>query len=68
MENSPQEILDIAIEMRTRIVGNWSDTQEDEEMQQEFWKIMKPVRLHYGGPIKSRIATTFLRKNSEYLS
>lgn len=40
VENSAEEILDLAIEMNERLDGIWNETEEDCKRQQQFWTIM----------------------------
>jgi putative glycosyltransferase (TIGR04372 family) len=64
VENTPDEIMDLAIEMDERLKGTWETTQEDEELQRRFWEIYGSDKL------KSpdfRIGTEFLRQNRELL-
>jgi len=64
-ENTPQEILSLAIEMNERLNGTWKSTIEDEGLQQKF-KSLFPTTSHcYGFP--SRIGTVFLRENKNLL-
>ena len=55
--------MELAVEMDDRLAGRWMDTSEDEEMQQEFRAIISRMRFEFGGPLKARLATTFLRRN-----
>jgi putative glycosyltransferase (TIGR04372 family) len=64
IENTPEEIAAVAIEMDERLKGTWKTTQEDEELQRRFWEIYGSDKL------KSpdfRIGTEFLRQNRELL-
>ena len=73
IENTPEEIRDVAIEMAERIAGIWQAHADDETLQQRFWEIFptdaadanagKP--LH--GEIRSRFGSAFLRNNLEWL-
>lgn len=68
IENSPEEIRDAAIEMDERLKGTWVSTEEDEELQKDFWSIHKS---HSRGDLnkvyRSRIGMEFLRQNRELL-
>jgi putative glycosyltransferase (TIGR04372 family) len=66
VENTPQEILEVAIEMDERLKGAWKTTEEDEELQQRFWSCFRSSELH--GDIVSRVGTEFLRRNRELLA
>lgn len=69
IENSPEEIMAITVEMDDRIKGTWKSTPEDEELQQQFWDIMKSGKNFKSthGIIKSRIGAGFLRQNKNLL-
>ncbi len=65
VENTPEEIRDVAVEMDERLKGTWQTTEEDEELQQRFWSLFKSSDLH--GVIKARIGRDFLRQNKDLL-
>jgi putative glycosyltransferase (TIGR04372 family) len=65
VENTSEEIFDIAKEMNQRIDGTWKTTKEDEELQKKFKSLFKPNSPCYGFP--SRIGAKFLRENKELL-
>lgn len=65
IENTPEEITDVAIEMDERLEGTWKTNEEDEELQQRFWALFKSSKLH--GKILARIGTKFLLQNRELL-
>jgi putative glycosyltransferase (TIGR04372 family) len=65
VENTPDEIMDIAIEMDELLNGTCKATQEDEELQRRFWDIFPNSKLC--GEIKTRIGAKFLRDNRELL-
>jgi putative glycosyltransferase (TIGR04372 family) len=60
IENTPEEILEVTIEMEERLKGTWVTTEEDEDLQRKFWSLYPPSELH--GKIYSRIGAAFLRK------
>ena len=65
IENTPEEILAVTIEMEERLNGNWQTTPEDEELQECFWALFGPDKL------KSpdlRIGAEFLRQNRKLLN
>jgi len=69
INNSPEEILDLAAEVDDRIKGVWRATQEDEELQQRFWDLFRQhAPPHHGGEIKARIGVAFLRKHADLLN
>ena len=65
VENTPEEITALVVEMDERLKGAWQDTREDEEMQRHFWTLFKGSNLH--GELVSRIGAQFLRENRELL-
>lgn len=73
IENSPEEIAAVVLEMESRLRGTWCTTDQDEELQKRFWDIfpkngVSPYNsqpLH--GEIRSRIGTEFLRQNKALL-
>jgi len=65
VENTPEEITALAIEMDERLKGTWKTTEEDEELQRRFWSLFKPSELN--GVFLSHIGTEFLRQNRELL-
>ena len=65
MENTPEEITALAVEMDERLKGTWQTAEEDEELQRRFWALFKPGALQ--GAFLSRIGTEFLHQNRELL-
>ena len=64
IENTPEEIRAVTIEMDERINGTWNITEEDEKLQKRFWALFGPDKL------KSpdlRIGAEYLRDNQELL-
>ena len=64
IENTPEEIHAVTIEMDERLKGTWQTTPEDKELQERFWALFGPDKL------KSpdlRIGTKYLRENQELL-
>jgi len=65
IENTPEEITAVAMEMEKRIKGTWQTTEEDEAMQQRFWSLFKPSKMNQ--VFVSRFGAQFLRQNRELL-
>lgn len=65
IENSPEEITALAIEMDERLKGRWQTTKEDEELQRRFWSHFKPSELNQ--VFLSHIGAEFLRQNCKML-
>ena len=74
IENTPEEIRALVIEMSQRLTGTWEPEPGDEEFQRRFWEIYpadardrtKNQPLH--GKILARYGAQFLRDNREWLS
>lgn len=65
IENTPEEILELAKEMDARIDGRWVETEEDIELQTKYRQLFTPGIRGYG--FKSRIGSKFLRDNRNLL-
>lgn len=65
VENTPEEIFDLAKEMNERLDGVFKPTEEDEALQQRFLSFIMPHHSSYGTP--ARIGAMFLRKNKKLL-
>jgi putative glycosyltransferase (TIGR04372 family) len=73
IENTPEEIRDVVIEMAERLAGTWQSDPDDEALQKRFWEIFPTDALNakgvpYHGEIRSRFGANFLRNNKEWLS
>lgn len=64
VNNSPEEIIDVAMEMEDRLSGTWNETQEDQELQQQFNSIVSRNGRKFFG----RIGAKFLRQHREFLN
>ena len=65
VENSSDEILELAREMNMRLDKHYESTDEDEELQRRYISLFKPHHFCYGTP--ARIGVYFLRENIELL-
>jgi len=65
IENTPEEILDLAVEMNKRIDGTWKTTKEDEKLQRKFLALLEASGACNNQP--SRICAKFLRDNKNLL-
>ena len=45
IENTPEEIRDVTIEMDERLNGTWKVSKEDEELQDRFWSLFGPGKI-----------------------
>ncbi|MDP6683389.1 MAG: TIGR04372 family glycosyltransferase [Desulfobacterales bacterium] len=64
IENTPEEIRAVTVEMDERLNGTWQTTPEDEELQEQFWALYGPDK------VKSpdlRIGAEYLRENQDLL-
>ena len=73
IENTPEEIRDVCVEMEERLNDTWEPETDDDALQRQFWEIF-PVHavnsingrpLH--GDIRGRFGMQFLRNNREFL-
>ncbi|MCK5608084.1 TIGR04372 family glycosyltransferase [Candidatus Pacearchaeota archaeon] len=60
IENTPEDIRDLAMEMFDNVEGKLSYTIEDELLQKRFKSLMNPSHFSYGAI--SRVGRSFLRK------
>jgi putative glycosyltransferase (TIGR04372 family) len=65
MDNSPEDIRDVVIEMLDQLEGNITYLPEDEMLQRRFRQLMRPGHYSFGST--SRIGRQFLRKHSHLL-
>lgn len=65
IENTPDEILDLAKEMNGRLDGKFKYTKEDEKLQRKFQSLFKSKNAPYRHHI--RIGAKFLRENKDLL-
>lgn len=65
IENTAEEILDLAKEMNERLDGTFEITEEDEVLQKRFHSLLHPDDYYYGTP--ARIGAKFLKENKELL-
>ena len=73
IENTPEEIRDVVIEMVERLRGTWQPQKDDEALQRKFWEIfpIDTVDAYQGRPIhgeiRARFGTAYLRNNTSWL-
>lgn len=60
IENSAEEIRDLALEMIERLEGRLAYSDEDERLQNQFRSLLRPGHYSFGS--KARIGRDFLRK------
>jgi putative glycosyltransferase (TIGR04372 family) len=74
IENTPEEIRDVVIEMLERLKGDWQQEADDEMLQNRFWQeypldarsIRSNKPLH--GKVFSRYGANFLRMNRDWFA
>jgi len=64
IENTPEEIRAVAIEMDKRLNRTWETNKEDEELQQRFWDLIGQYKLRSPD---LRIGAKYLRENKDFL-
>ena len=64
IENTPEEIRAVTIEMNERLDGTWQTTREDENLQRRFWALFGLEKLKSPN---LRIGSDFLRKHKELI-
>ena len=72
IENTPEEIRDVVIEMAERLDGTWQPYQDDDALQRRFWDIFPTDAVgKHGNPmhgeIRGRFGAQFLRNNPDWL-
>ena len=73
IENTPEEIRDVVIEISERLNGTWQVHEDDEALQRHFWEIFPSdvVDAYQGRPlhgeIHARFGAAFLRNNRWWL-
>jgi putative glycosyltransferase (TIGR04372 family) len=66
VENTPEEITGLAVEMDERLKETWQNTDEDEELQRRFWSLWGADELSRAS-VTYRIGAQFLRENRDLL-
>jgi putative glycosyltransferase (TIGR04372 family) len=64
INNTPKEILDVVVEMEKRLNNEWTETNEDIELQNEYWKINSFNQMP---KFNCRIGSNFLKSNLDLL-
>jgi putative glycosyltransferase (TIGR04372 family) len=74
IENTPEEIRDVAIEMAERLAGTWPTHSDDKVLQSRFWEIFPTEAVdayagkQFHGELRSRFGASFLRNNQWWLN
>ncbi len=73
IENTPEEIRDVVVEMADRLEGTWQPGPNDDALQRRFWEIY-PADAHDAyqdrplhGEIRCRFGSRFLSANAGFL-
>jgi putative glycosyltransferase (TIGR04372 family) len=61
IENTPEEIKDVVVEMILRLNAQWEDTWYDDKVEHQIESIFNGSKLH--GKILSRFGSVFLKEN-----
>lgn len=73
VENTPEEIRDVVVEMAERLNGTWQPHDDDGVLQKRFWEIFPTDVLEatnkrpLHGEIRARFGAAFLRNNRDWL-
>ena len=72
IDNSPEEIRDVIIEMVDRVENKWKEHRNESYLQKKFWNIYEDIvinnskyKLH--GKIKSKFSHSFLNNNQDWI-
>lgn len=68
IENSEEEILDLAMEMNARLDGEWIEKEEDIQLQNKYQEIYqkwcRQEKFLESATLQCRVGSMFLKKNS----
>jgi len=65
INNTPDEITALVVEMDACIKGEWQSTDEDDVLQKAFWSLYK--KNEFNGVLKLRLGKHFLRTYASLL-
>ena len=65
IENTPEDIAAVAVEMDERLKGTWRTTDEDDRLQCRFWALFTSSPLN--GVLQARVGAEFLRQHRHLL-
>ena len=64
IDNTPEEICDLAVELDERLKGTWHPQAQDEQLQLQFWDIFRQhCPPEHVGSVQPRIGAAFLRQH-----
>lgn len=72
IDNTPEEITALVLEMDARLNGTWETTDEDEELQRRLWVIYQDgLHVRFGQGVhrvlRARVGAAFLRQHQAWL-
>ena len=65
VKNTPEEISDVTTEMILRLAGKWEESDEDQELQARFRRVVDSFQYHQRTP--ARMGAKFLREHQHLL-
>ena len=69
VDNTPEEICDLAMELDERLKGTWRPQAQDEQLQLQFWDIFRQhCPPEHVGSVQPRIGAAFLRQHRYLLN
>ncbi len=74
IENTPEEIRDVAVEMAERLAGTWQPHPDDDLLQKRFWALFPKdvvdpfMKRPLHGEIRARFGAAYLRNNRTWLA
>ena len=64
VDNTPEEICGLAMELDERLKGTWRPQAQDEQLQRQFWDIFRHhCPPEHVGSVQPRIGAAFLRQH-----
>ena len=64
VDNTPEEICDLAMELDERLKGTWRPQAQDDQLQRQFWDIFRQhCPPEHVGSVQPRIGAAFLRQH-----
>jgi len=67
IENTEDEILAAVIEMESRVKNEWQETEDEQNLQAQYWRHYKKHRPVMVNEIYLKLGSEFLKKNSSIL-
>ena len=68
VDNTSEEICDLAMELDERLKGTWRPQAQDDQLQRQFWDLFRQhCPPEHVGSVQPRIGTAFLRQHGYLL-